>query len=139
MKTVGPIHYRLRDLAEAEGVIVEVKKWYPIAETPHGYWIVPHGYEGYWRDGKFPAWVEADLKRVRKWTPKVNPRTYCPNLKDAVFSFRRRKAIQFSRVNWQMQQVAQVERFLQTLDDSTVTEEGFNCGVPEEWQGLRWE
>ena len=38
--SVGPVHYRLRDYADEDGVIVKVAKWFPIAETPKGYWLV---------------------------------------------------------------------------------------------------
>lgn len=139
MIPIGPIHYRLRDYADPDGVVVKVDKWYPYAETPCGYWIVPASYIGYWRDGKFPAWVESDLRRVRKWTPKLYPRAFNPDLKLAALSFRNRKAVQLRKLEWQVQQARQVNQFLATLEDSAVTEAGFNCGTPEEWIGLRWE
>jgi len=133
----GPIHYQLRDFADGTGVIVDVRKWYVSSETPKGYWIVDE-YDARYIEGS-DDFCERIIKQGRKWTPKENPKRYSPNLKDAVFSFRRRKAVQLRKLEWQLQQAQQVDAFLKTLDDSTVTENGFNCGTPKEWEGLRWE
>lgn len=133
----GPIHYHLRDFADGTGVIVDVRKWYVSSETPCGYWIVSEYYADY-IDRENP-WCKSIINHNRKWTPKKYPKRYTPSLKDAVYSFRRRKAVQLRKLEWQLQQAQQVDSFLKTLDDSTVTEEGFNCGTPKEWEGLRWE
>lgn len=133
----GPIHYHLRDFADGTGVIVDVRKWYVSSETPCGYWIVDE-YDAAYIDRDDP-WCKSMIKRARKWTPKQSPKRYTPSLKDAVFSFRWRKAVQLQKLEWQIQQAQQVDAFLKTLDDSTVTEDGFNCGTPEAWLGLQWE
>lgn len=131
-----PTHYRLRDYADSDGVIVKVEKWYVAAETPCGYWVVDEHDRNYL--GRTDPWADSLLKKNRRWTPKLYPKTFNPDMKLAVLSFRNRKRVQLSKLNWQMQQALQVDAFLKTLDDATVTEEGFNCGVPADWLGLSW-
>jgi hypothetical protein len=140
MKLAGPVHYKLRDYADSDGVIVKVDKWLPVAETPCGYWLIPQRCDYYlYPDGSVRPIYESAYRSTRKWSPKLYPRAFNPDLKLAALSFRNRKAVQLRKLEWQLQQARQVNQYLAALEDSSVTEDGFNCGTPEEWIGLRWE
>ena len=126
------VFYRLMDVAENDGVTIEVRKFYPIAETPQGYWVVP---EYYWnlRD-TFPDW----LKDNRRWTHRDGGRYLHTNLVSALYSFKRRKATQLRHLKYQLEQAEQVQKGLKVLDGSEFPIKGFNCGTPEAWQCLVW-
>lgn len=130
----GPIHYRLRDSANSDGVTINVDKWYPIAETPAGYWLVSQ-YD--W--DHYEWWSEISVKKSRRWAPKRDPQSRTPVMAVARLNFLNRKNTQLRKLQWQLEQCQQVHAGLKVLDDSPMPDEGFNCGTPAAWEGIRWE
>jgi len=128
--STGPVHYRLRDLATGPGVEIIVEKFFPIAETPKGYWVL-----GEYDVGSSSAEY---IKRHRRWVPKESPRFCSPNINAAVYSFERRKAVQLRKLKWQLEQVEQALAGLKTLGDEQFPSKGLDCGIPVNWTGLNW-
>lgn len=127
-----PVHYRLRDIATGPGVEIVLERYIPIAETPKGYWVV-------WEHEQIAARDKRYAKQVRRWVPKDCPRFCSPNIPSAQYSFERRKAVQLRKLQWQIEQCKQAIQGLKELGDSDFPSKGLDCGVPLEWQGIRWE
>lgn len=99
-ESVGPTHYRLRDVHEQEGIVVRLDKYYPVKRTPKGYWL---------RGEYDPNWLDFSELRKRKYLRFVidtSSKKYCyPELEDAIRSFIRRKEVQQSKLQYQLEQV----------------------------------
>lgn len=129
---IGPVHYRLRDYATGPGVEIVVERFIPIAETPKGYWVV-------WEHEQIAARDERYAKQVRRWVPKAYPRFCSPDMKAAEYSFKRRKTVQLRKLTWQLEQCRQALQGLAGLDGVPFPPSGLDCGVPPEWEGVRWD
>lgn len=126
-----PVHYRLRDLATGPGVEIIVEKFFPIAETPKGYWVLGEYDVG----SSNPEYI----KLQRRWVPKESPRFCSPTLAAAAYSFERRKAVQLRKLKWQLEQVEQALAGLKTLGAEPFPSKGLDCGTPVNWTGLTWD
>lgn len=96
---IGPVHYRVVDTLEPEGVVIRIRQFTPIKETPEGYWVV----------GQYaPGWLSfSELRKQKwlKWISKTSIKRHCyPELSDAMRSFKRRKEIQASKLSVQLEQ-----------------------------------
>lgn len=132
MSTTAPVHYRLRDIATGPGVEITVERYFPISETPKGYWVLSEYDHGM-------GFSDVYVKKNRRWVPKVAPRFCSPGMKAAEYSFKRRKAVQLRKLKWQLEQCRQAIEGLERLGEVPFPPGGLDCGVPFEWLGLRWE
>lgn len=136
VKIVGPLHYRLREVLDLDGLFIKVEVFTPIKETPRGYWVISE---------YAPRWLSPDELRKRKfakWVSKDSIKRKCyPELKDAIKSFRRRKECQASRLRLQLEQAElAVEKFAE-YENATVNDfrQGVNVGEIPSASGLVWD
>lgn len=109
---VGPTHYRIRESLFEDGLQIQAEKFFPIKETPHGFWVLSQHQ---------PQWlsVEEVLKRkYAKWVSKNSIKRYCyPSLEDALKSYRRRKKCQQNRLSFQLERITlALEKFAEYKD-----------------------
>lgn len=107
-----PLHYRLRETLGPEGLLVKTELFTPIKETPQGYWVVSQ---------YAPTWLTHDELRKRKfakWVSKTSVKRYCyPDINSAIWSFKRRKEVQASRLRLQLEQAElALEKFAEYKD-----------------------
>lgn len=132
----GPVHYRIREYLEPEGVFVRAETFKPIKETPHGFWVVSQ---------YAPTWLSVEELRKRKfakWVSKDSRKRHCyPDINDAIKSFKRRKEVQASRLRLQLEQAElAVEKFA-VYENATVEElkTSINIGEIPSASGLVWD
>lgn len=115
MGTVGPVHYRLRDVREQECFVVRLEKYFPVKRTPKGYWVAHE-----WH----PEWMTFQQLRARKYLKFIvdtSIKKYCyPTIEEAINSFIRRKTIQQSKLALQLEQADCCVNNLDKLQGATV-------------------
>lgn len=98
-KDALPMHYRIYEQLECDGVVIRVEEFKPIKETPQGYWVVSR---------YAPAWLAEGELRKRKfarWVSKTSIKRKCyPSIEEAMSSFVKRKRRQASILRWQLEQ-----------------------------------
>lgn len=133
---VGPIHYRIREYLEPEGVFIRAETFKSVKETPHGFWVVSQ---------YAPTWLSADELRKRKfakWVSKDSRKRHCyPDINDALKSFKRRKEVQVSRLRLQLEQAELAVETFANYESATIEElkASINIGEIPSAYGLIWE
>lgn len=94
------VFYRIRDVMYETGIHVKIEVYKPIKETTCGYWVVSQHLVQSWLT------TEELIKRgLAKWVHKNAARSLCyKDLKDAIYSFKRRKLSQAWRARASLQQ-----------------------------------
>lgn len=128
-------HYRIKDYSTGDGVIIRVERFNVIKETPCGYWVA---------DEYAPKWMSlSKLRKCKqvKWVSKTSERRYCyPTIEDAMRSFKRRKHMQQSKLNLQMEQVNKVVDNFDNFKSASIDEliQGVHLGHTETSIGYSW-
>lgn len=121
-----PMHYRLDDHWEEDGsVVVVLRKFHAIRETPHGYWVLP---AYYWHHREaFPAWKE----KHNRWVPKVGARFCHASLENAKLHFEIRKHHELRHIQARLAKCKQVHDQWADLSVETLEKYGeVNLGKP---------
>ena len=133
---VGPQHYRVVEVLDPEGLLIQVVEYNPIKETPQGYWAMSR---------YAPTWLSVEELRKRKfakWVSKTSTKRLCyPDINDAIKSFKRRKEVQASRLRLQLEQAElAVEKFAE-YKDATIEQlkQSINIGEIPSASGLVWD
>ena len=96
-----PMHYRLDNFCDYDGVHVRLQKWYPISETPKGYWL---GNEWYLHAKSWQTLADMKKQKSVRWISKNAARGFCKKgLDEAVKSLLARKKSQIARIELQLQ------------------------------------
>lgn len=96
-------HYRIRDELTEVGVVIRAETFTVIKETLHGYWVASQ-YSPNW-------YTFAELRKYKyiRWVSKTSYCRYCyPTIDEAMNSFKRRKHMQQSKLNLQVERVNKV-------------------------------
>src|SRR5689334_8398910 len=96
-----PMHYRLENATDHDGVHLCLNKWYPISETPKGYWV---GNEYYLSSKSYRSLADLKKQKCVRWVSKNSERGFCKkDLSEAVKGFIARKQSQILRLELQLQ------------------------------------
>lgn len=131
------IFYRVYDVMYETGIYVRIETYKPIKETPCGYWVVSQRL--------VPSWLTTEelLKRkLAKWVHKNAAKSLCyRTLKDAFYSFERRKLSQAWRAESNLQQVKLVLEKIDKWRDAGLDQlqDGINLGRTEIMDSMNWD
>lgn len=132
---IGPTHYRIVDTLEPNGVVIRVRLFEVMKETPAGYWVVESLYSRYG--------VEY-LKHYKllRWVSKTSTKRHCyPELADALRSFKRRKEVQVSKLRLQFEQSEKALSEFGKYQTANVDQfkKGVDVGTIPSLAGLVWD
>lgn len=133
---IGPVHYRIVDTREPKGVVIKIRKFIPVKETPAGYWVAGE----YLATGL--SFDELKNHKWLKWISKTAIRRHCyPDLDMAMRSFERRKVMQVSKLSLQLEQAEKALSEFDLYKSATVAdlERGVDVGDIPSACGLLWD
>jgi hypothetical protein len=130
---LGPDHYRYRETAEEEGVMLTCERYVVVQETPKGYWVVRDYYIGGY-------WGPATIKNVRKFVLKDSLRRFCyPTPKEALGSFLARKKKHMRHINYALALAeTSLAKAAELILAETYPTEEINCGRPDYFDNLNF-
>ena len=136
-------YYRFRDILAEDGVKIVVEVFNALKETPQGYWVLKKG---------APNWNGISTKYQRKagvlkWISNTSRKKYCyPTVEDALFSFKKRKEAQASKLKVKLDQAEKVISSFDNFKDLPVDDfswsypyDGYNCGKIDAHENLIWD
>lgn len=119
-----PIHYRLRDALDEDGVKVLLDKFKVIKETPKGYWV---------ESTNSLSWIDLKRKKQMKlvrFVLKDSAKRFCyPSFELALHSYDIRKYRQVQRLKSQLEQAELVYKSMPELKGKTIDDFYFNRGI----------
>lgn len=135
MNTELPLHYRIREIHDEDGVSLQVQKWRAIKETRQGYWI---------QDEHAPHWYDpARLKKYKlvRWVSKTSVRRYAyPVFADALHSFYIRKMRQIMHLELALHIAQQTVKDFDDYKNMGPQElAGLNLGKTEDHDRYNWD
>ena len=112
-----------------------VEEYRVIKVTPKGYWVASQ---------YSPLWLSSEeliRRKYARWVSSTAHKRYCyPTMELAASSFKRRKEVQLSKLQYELNQVSYVVKNLDkvTADEKLYKGEGLNLGMPIEFDSLNF-